>query len=79
MSTKKTIFVAGFVSFIFLNFIENIIHYSIGRSHNQEYKFTFPSNNDLVRLCVIMIIFAVLQGLLTDFIESWEERYYGKR
>ncbi len=72
MSNSKTIFIAGFLSFIILNFIENIIHYSIGRSHLKSFSIKLPSNSDFFRLTMIMLFFAVLQGLLTDFIDQYE-------
>ena len=52
-----------------LNIIENLIHYSIGRSHdNGEYIFYFPYPNDLIKIITIMIIFAFAQGLLTEIL-----------
>jgi murein L,D-transpeptidase YafK len=68
--------------FIVLNVIENVIHYNIGKFHegNGEkkkendhrtniggYHFTNPSNTDWVRIVVIMVIFAILQGFFTSY------------
>lgn len=72
--TYRTIFFAGFVSFIILNFIENVLHYSIGRSYKRDYRIIFPSQRDIIRIILIMFIFAVLQGLLTLFIDYFENQ-----
>lgn len=72
MTNYKTIFLAGFISFIILNFIENVLHYSIGRSHRKNYEIVFPSKNDFIKIIVIMILFAFLQGLLTSMIDFYE-------
>jgi hypothetical protein len=72
MSNSHTIFIAGFISFIILNLIENIIYYSIGRSFEKKFSFKLPNRNDFIKLFVIMILFAVLQGGLTNLIDSYE-------
>jgi hypothetical protein len=73
------IFVFSFLVFIVLNVIENVIHYNIGKYHEANtgsgngsgsvagFHFTNPSNNDWVRIVVIMFIFAVLQGFFTSY------------
>ena len=77
------IFVFSFLVFIVLNVIENVIHYNIGKYHEATtpsvngngngsasvagFHFTNPSNNDWVRIVVIMFIFAVLQGCFTSY------------
>jgi hypothetical protein len=75
------IFVFSFLVFIVLNVIENVIHYNIGKYHEPKmgggndngsasvagFHFTNPSNNDWVRIVVIMFIFAVLQGCFTSY------------
>jgi hypothetical protein len=74
------IFVFSFLVFIVLNVIENVIHYNIGKFHEGNMKgkssgktsvagfhFTNPSNVDWVRIVVIMLIFAVLQGVFTSY------------
>jgi hypothetical protein len=62
--------------FIVLNLIENVIHYNIGKFHEGTgagndgiagFHFTNPSNTDWVRIVVIMLTFAVLQGLFTSY------------
>ena len=68
------IFVFSFLIFIVLNVIENVIHYNIGKYHDSTngggvagLHFTNPSNTDWVRIIVIMLIFAVLQGFFTSY------------
>ena len=74
------IFVFSFLVFIVLNVIENVIHYNIGKFHEGNtkkendhrtniggYHFTNPSNTDWVRIVVIMVIFAILQGFFTSY------------
>jgi hypothetical protein len=66
------VFAFSFCIFIVLNVIENVIHYNIGRFHNGNngvmsgYHFTNPSRNDWVRIILIMIVFALLQGAFTS-------------
>ncbi len=74
------IFVFSFLVFIVLNVIENVIHYNIGKFHEGNvngkpigktsvagFHFTNPSNVDWLRIVVIMLIFAVLQGFFTSY------------
>ena len=71
------IFVFSFLVFIVLNVIENVIHYNIGKYHEGNghgghnvagYHFTNPSSTDWMRIIVIMVIFAVLQGFFTSYL-----------
>jgi hypothetical protein len=69
---KIHIFVFSFLVFIVLNVIENVIHYNIGKYHNTtngvvDFHFTNPSNKDWIRISVVMVIFAVLQGVFTSY------------
>jgi hypothetical protein len=72
------VFVFSFMVFIVLNVIENVIHYNIGKFHNgvngvngvnyfTGYHFTNPSRTDWVRIIVIMLVFAFLQGAFTSY------------
>jgi hypothetical protein len=77
------IFAFSFIVFIVLNVIENVIHYNIGKYHEGNtingdkvangsanvagIHFTNPSQTDWVRIIVIMLIFAVLQGFFTSY------------
>lgn len=54
------------VVFVFLNFIENIIHYSIGvHSDKQSVRIIAPTRKDIIRIIATMLVFAILQGLFT--------------
>jgi hypothetical protein len=71
------LFVFSFLVFIVLNVIENVIHYNIGKYHEGRggngsaslagFHFTNPGYTDWVRIVVIMLIFAVLQGGFTSY------------
>ena len=77
------IFAFSFFVFIVLNVIENVIHYNIGKYHEGHnikgnkvangsaniagIHFTNPSQTDWVRIVVIMLIFAMLQGFFTSY------------
>lgn len=70
MNAKK-LFLAGFLSFIFVNFIENLLYYSVGRSHLLgSLRFFLPSKRDLVFMITIMLLFATLQAIFTNIIET---------
>lgn len=62
---------ASFFAFLFLNIIENFIHYNIGiNRNNTEPVLTNPSNTDWIRIIIIMVIFAFLQGFLTCLLDN---------
>lgn len=70
-SNSRRIFVISIVVFIFLNLVENVIHYSIGRMHGiSNMSIIAPSSTDWTRIIGIMIIFALLQGLFTMMLSS---------
>lgn len=71
---SKAIFIASFVAFIILNTIENLIHYSIGRSYEKNLQFNFPTKTDWIRIIITMIIFAVLQALSTILFVKLEKK-----
>ena len=65
------IIVISFVVFMFLNLIENLLHYNIGRHTSDTEKFIVfsnPPNKDWVKIAVIMIIFGLSQGFLTYYL-----------
>lgn len=67
---KIHIFVVSFVIFIILNIAENLIHYSIGRQNNNNFiELSLPNKSDFIKIIIIMIIFAVLQGWFTYILE----------
>jgi len=61
----------SFFVYIFVNFFENMIHYNIGRFSNKETKLELPSKKDFIKIVVVMCIFALLQGLLTSYLNKY--------
>ena len=61
------LFIISFIVFAFLNVIENVIHYNIGKTSNAEFEFSNPTRIDWKKIIVTMIIFALLQGFLTMY------------
>jgi hypothetical protein len=61
------------IVFGILNIIENLIHYNIGRNSDSD-KFIFynPPLSDWIHLIVVMFIFGILQGIIT---EHFAEKY----
>jgi hypothetical protein len=57
----------SFCVFIFINLLENLIHYSIGKHHDKNLKLELPSKKDWLKIIITMIIFALLQGFLTYY------------
>jgi hypothetical protein len=65
-SSARIVFISFFV-YLFVNLFENIIHYDIGKFSNEETQFAIPSKKDWLKILVVMIIFALIQGLMTCF------------
>jgi hypothetical protein len=57
----------SFCVFIFINLLENLIHYNIGKNKDNNFFFNLPTKKDWVKIIITMIIFALLQGLLTYY------------
>jgi hypothetical protein len=66
-SGAKHIIVISFFVYLFVNFTENLIHYNIGKFSNKETKFDLPSKQDWMKIVMVTLIFALLQGLLTYY------------
>jgi hypothetical protein len=67
---KLHVFYISVVVFIFLNLVENFIHYNIG--HHPEAKaivLTPPTYTEWVKIIVVMCVFAFLQGLFTYWMD----------
>jgi hypothetical protein len=64
---KTHIIIISFFVYIFVNLMENLIHYNIGKFSNKETKFDLPSKKDWFKIVVVMCMFALLQGLLTYY------------
>lgn len=69
LSKGFTLVIISMLVFGVLNLIENIIHYNIGRESNSKksIQITFPSGNDLIKILIVMIIFGLAQGLITEY------------
>jgi len=61
------LFIISFIVFAILNIIENVIHYNIGKTSNKEFEFSNPTIIDWKKIIITMIIFALLQGILTMY------------
>ena len=61
----------SFLVYIFVNFFENMIHYNIGRFSNKETKIELPSKKDFIKIVLVMFVFALLQGLLTNYFNKY--------
>jgi|688.fasta_scaffold01965_36 hypothetical protein len=61
----------SFFVYIFVNLFENMIHYNIGRfsiyTSNQKPQFKIPNKADLIKIFIVMCLFAFLQGILTYY------------
>ena len=68
------IIAVSFFVYIFVNFFENMIHYNIGRFSNKETKLKLPSKTDFIKIVVIMCVFALLQGLLTNYFNKYVKK-----
>lgn len=65
------VIIASSVVFALLNFIENVIHFSIGVHHSppdvvhNQHIIIVPQGMDLIKMICTMLIFALLQGICT--------------
>jgi hypothetical protein len=66
------VIVISFFVYIFVNFFENMIHYNIGRFSNKETKLELPSEKDFIKIVLVMCVFALLQGLLTNYFNKFK-------
>ena len=64
---KLHIFIISFLVYLFVNLVENLIHYNIGKFSNKETQLDLPSKKDWIKIVIVMLIFALLQGLLTYY------------
>lgn len=75
------IIVISFFVYIFVNLFENIIHYNIGKFSNKEAIlehpskkeaiFELPNITDFIKIVGIVCIFALIQGLLTNYLNKY--------
>lgn len=62
--------VISFIVYLFVNMFENLIHYNIGKYSNSDIQFDIPTNKDWVKIIVVMVTFALIQGVLTCMIDE---------
>jgi len=51
--------------YLVVNLFENIIHYNIGKFSDRETHIDIPTKKDWFKIIIVMITFALLQGILT--------------
>jgi hypothetical protein len=66
--TPIHLIIISMVVFTVLNITENLIHYNIGKGLNND--FILPTLDDWIKIIITMIIFAILQGYLTEYISE---------
>ncbi len=62
--TFHIIFISAII-YLIVNLFENIFYYSIGRHSNKKFILELPSKIDWIKIIIITIIFAIIQGILT--------------
>jgi hypothetical protein len=70
MVIQNHVFIVSFCVFIVLNLIENLLHYNIGRHSDSELVLNSPTKKDWIRIIIVMIIFAILQGVFTYYFNT---------
>lgn len=68
------IIVISFFVYLFVNLFENMIHYNIGRFSNHETKLDLPSKKDFIKIAIVMCVFALIQGLMTSYFNTYVTR-----
>lgn len=72
--TSFNIIVISFFVYLFVNLFENMIHYNIGKFSNKETKLELPTKQDFIKIVIVMIVFALLQGVLTAYFNRYSKR-----
>lgn len=71
---KKTriLLIVSSVVFIFLNILENLIQFTIGRNPEKKeiIAITAPTRSDWIKIIIVTLIFALLQGALTVYFDN---------
>ncbi len=69
---KHHILIISMAVFVTLNIIENYLHYNIGiNSPNNSFDLVLPTSTDWVKIILVMIVFAYLQGFFTEFFSDY--------
>ncbi len=64
------LFLVSFFIYLFVNLFENLFHYNIGRHSDADIKFEVPTERDWIKIVIVMVSFAILQGLLTCYFDK---------
>jgi hypothetical protein len=72
--TSFHIIAVSFFVYIFVNLFENMIHYNIGRFSNNATKLELPNKKDFIKIVGVMCTFALLQGVLTSYFNTYVKR-----
>jgi hypothetical protein len=69
-SSNLHLITVSFFVYLFVNTFENLIHYNIGRFTDKETKIELPTRKDWLKIVLVMIFFAMLQGVLTYWFQA---------
>jgi len=73
--SHATIIIISVMVFCILNIIENVFHYSMGRRHGEkDRRIYLPTYKEFIELIIVMTIFALSQGLITDYIAQYSQK-----
>jgi hypothetical protein len=72
--TSFHIIAVSFFVYIFVNMFENMIHYNIGRFSNNATKLELPNKKDFIKIVAVMCTFALIQGVLTSYFNTYVKR-----
>lgn len=83
LKVGATVAVISFIVFIIVNLLENLLYYNIGynakedeEGKEKEKMLTLPNTQDWVKIIIIMLLFAAIQGLLTMLIFDYDMGYF---
>jgi len=69
-SSNIHLMVVSFLLYVVINTFENVIHYNIGKFSDKETKFVIPTKKDWVKIIIVMLVAALLQGYFTYWFQS---------
>jgi hypothetical protein len=70
MYKNMKLFAVSFFVYLFVNMVENLFHYNIGKHSNERLKLEIPTRDDWIKIIVVMLVFAGLQGGLTCYVDG---------
>jgi hypothetical protein len=66
------VFLISAISFFVLNLVEDLIHFNIGRNRNlEDITVYLPEKSEWIYVIGVMIIFSILQGLVTYYFDNY--------